>query len=262
MTVSMAAACLVSCTGRAVSVRRGDAAWPGGSTLAGAAAGGLPFLIAGPGCWPSAGHAIAGVCGRGFKVVLSAEFSDIPRFSPVNPGMFPVCLAEETVAELQAAVEADPGILLTFDSARRDVRARGSIVARLEMGADALLRQIAPASRPDCPLLGCDGGAESMARRLLIAQRLLGSADLIGDTRIRLQRKLAAICDGLKAPGADPARSARRLDRLLSDLAPACEAGPAGDRRAADRRALAAGAAGERDERAAASTDMAGCGGS
>jgi hypothetical protein len=71
-----------------------------------------------------------------------------------------------------------------------------------------------------------------MARRLLMVQRLLGSADLVGGDRIRLQRRFAAICDAMKAPGADAARSARRLDGLLSDLAgnPLADqpAGPAG----------------------------------
>ena len=58
-----------------------------------------------------------------------------------------------------------------------------------------------------------------MARRLLMVQRLLGSADLADEDRIGLQRRFAAICDAMKAPGADAARSARRLDRLLADVA-------------------------------------------
>ena len=36
---------------------------------------------------------------------------------------------------------------------------------------------------------------------------------------MRLQRSLVAICDAMKAPGADAARAARRLDRLLAELA-------------------------------------------
>jgi hypothetical protein len=52
-----------------------------------------------------------------------------------------------------------------------------------------------------------------------MVQRLLGSADLAGEDRIGLQRRFAAICDAMKAPGADAARSARRLDRLLADVA-------------------------------------------
>ena len=76
-----------------------------------------------------------------------------------------------------------------------------------------------------------------MARRLHMAQRLLGSAALAGDARIRLQRRLVAICDALKAPGADVARSAWRLDLLLADLARTWSGrgGAAGDGAAAVR---------------------------
>jgi hypothetical protein len=70
-------------------------------------------------------------------------------------------------------------------------------------------------SAPESPALG----GEAMARRLLIAQRLLDSASLPGDDRMRLQRRLVAICDAMKAPGADAVRGGRRLDRLLSELA-------------------------------------------
>ena len=60
---------------------------------------------------------------------------------------------------------------------------------------------------------------DGMARSLLMAQRLLGSADLADGDRIRLQRRFAAICDAMKAPGADARRIARRLDRFLADVA-------------------------------------------
>jgi hypothetical protein len=52
-----------------------------------------------------------------------------------------------------------------------------------------------------------------------MVQRLLGSADLVDDERLRLQRRFAAICDAMKAPGADTARGAWRLERFLADLA-------------------------------------------
>jgi hypothetical protein len=118
----------------------------------------------------------------------------------------PVYVDRETAAALQAEIESDPGILLTVDIERRGVRTRGGFVARIEM----------------------DGGLEDMALRLRIAQRLLGSAALAGEARIRLQRRLVAICDALKVPGADVARGARRLDLLLTDLALTCQAGQAG----------------------------------
>jgi hypothetical protein len=42
---------------------------------------------------------------------------------------------------------------------------------------------------------------------------------------MRLQRRLVAICDAMKAPGADAVRSARRLELLLTELAMAGQAG-------------------------------------
>jgi hypothetical protein len=200
---------LASCTGRAVSVRRGGAA-PAALAGAGAPAGtgraGPPvgsgqadatILIVGPGCWPSAGQAIAAVAGREYKAVISAELGDFLRYNLIKTGIVPARVNGETVAALQALVESDPGILLTVDIGRREVRARGDLAARFEM----------------------DDGAEDMARRLQITQRLIGSAGLAADTRIRLQRRLIALCDAMKSPGADTARSAWRLDLLLADLA-------------------------------------------
>ena len=212
-----------SCTGRAVSVRRGSAVPPAGSMAAGrpgsavplaagmavgrpgrATRSGATILIVGPGAWPAAGHPITAVAACGFKAVISSDLSDFYRYNLIKMAMLAVCVDREAVAALQAAVESDPGILLTVDFGRREVRARG-FVARFEIG----------------------GGAEDMAQRLRIAQRLLGSAALAGDARIRLQRRLVAICDALKTPGADMARSARRLDVLLTDLALTRRAGQA-----------------------------------
>jgi hypothetical protein len=68
----------------------------------------------------------------------------------------------------------------------------------------------------------------------------------VGDDRIRLQRRFTAICDALKTPGADAARSARRLDRLLADIA----GNPLADQpvgRAGPKRSRAASAGGARD---------------
>jgi hypothetical protein len=205
-----------SCTGRAVSARRGSAlpaagTTAGGSPAAGTTAAGWPgwpprsgatILIVGPDGWPSARRAIAAAAGRGFRVLISSELDDFLQYNLIKAAILPVHVARETVAALQAEVESDPGILLTVDIGRREVRARGGFVARFEM----------------------DGGFEDMAERLRIAQRLLGSAALAGDARIRLQRRLVAICDALKGPGADVARIARRLDLLLTDLVLTCRA--------------------------------------
>jgi hypothetical protein len=209
MTVSMGGSPFDSCTGRALSLRLGGPAPVAGGTLAPNGRldrAGATILLAGPGAWPAAEHAIAAAAGCGFKAVISAEFDDFHCYNLIKTGILPACVDRETVVSLQAAVETDPGILLTIDSGRREVRSRGGLVARFEMG----------------------GGAEDMARRLHMAQRMLGSAVLADDARIRLQRRLVAICDGLKAPGADVARSAWRLDLLLTDLARTCQAGQAG----------------------------------
>jgi hypothetical protein len=208
-----------SCTGRAVPARRGRAVPAAGSaivpaagsTAAGSTAAGWPgrpsragatILIVGPDGWPSAAGAIAAAAGRGFRVLISSELDDFLRYSLIKAAIFPVCVDRETVAMLQAEVESDPGILLTVDIGRREVRARGGFLARFEM----------------------NGGFADLAERLRIAQRLLGSAALAGDARIWLQRRLVAICDALKLPGADVVRIARRLDLLLTDLALTCRA--------------------------------------
>jgi hypothetical protein len=177
-----------SCTGRAVSVRRD---WP-------VTIGRATMLIAGRQCWVSPERAKAALTGRGLAVVISAVLDEIIRYNLIKTGIVPVCVTEESVASLQDMVESDPGILLTVDIGRRDVRARGSLAARFDMG-----------------------GADDMAARLLMAQRLLGSCRLADGDRVRLQRRLVAIGDALKVPGADAGRGAWRLDQLLADIAQA-----------------------------------------
>jgi hypothetical protein len=223
---------LVSCTGRALSVRRGGAVPVSGAVPASRAApasavpasgavpaaapasgradqAGATILIVGPGRWPSASRAIPAMAGRGFKAVISAELDDFLRYNLIKTGIIPVCADPETVAALQALVESDSEILLTVDIGQGEVRARGELAARFEM----------------------DSGADNIAQRLHMAQRLLRSAGLAGDAGIRLQRRLIAVCDALKAPGADAARAAWRLDLLLADLARTCPPGREGTAR-------------------------------
>ena len=73
-------------------------------------------------------------------------------------------------------------------------------------------------------------GANGLPERLAAAQRVLESVAVDAAVRTRFQRRLAAICDALKAPGADKARCERRLDLLLADLAPEIQAGAGGPR--------------------------------
>jgi hypothetical protein len=154
------------------------------------------MLIAARECWASVEQAKAAVSGCGFMVVISAALDESVRYNLIKAGIVPVCVTEESVGGLQDLVESDPGILLTVDIGRRDVRARGNLLARFDMD-----------------------GPNEMADRLLMAHRLLGSCGLADDDRVRLQRRLVAISDALKVPGADVARGAWRLDRLLADIA-------------------------------------------
>jgi hypothetical protein len=188
---------LASCTGRASSL--GAAGPPPAPAI---------ILIVSPDGWASPHAAVEALAGRGFRVVISAQFSDLYLYNLIKGGILPVGLAHGAVARLQAVVENDPGILLTVDFDRQEVRTRGDLSAPFEI-AD---------------------GVESMSRRLLMARRLLDAADLVGDSRVRMQRRLAVICDALKAPGADLARSAARLNRLLGDLALVGHAGQAPER--------------------------------
>jgi hypothetical protein len=200
MSASMGESPFSSLTGRAVS------AGPGHTS--GDALGRPAILIVGPGCWSSA-HLVLNESGRPAPgVIISAEWPDSLGHNPIKGGILLVRLPPQTVAELQSVINSDPAILLTVDIHRRDVRARGRLVGRFEM-----------------PPFWCDRLPDGMAGRLLIAQRLLGSADLSGGDRIRLQRRFAAICDAMKAPGADGGRIARRLDRLLADVAARSRAG-------------------------------------
>jgi hypothetical protein len=218
MAMSIGGCRFVSCTGRAVSIRRGDAVTDLRNVLREARHGGATILIASPGCWSSPEPSIAMVARYGFQAVIGG-FSNIIHNSLINTGILPVSLAPEAIAKVQDTVESDPGIVLTVDVGRGDVRARGELLARFEIDLQAGPRPTEPAddtdSEPDS--LAHDG--ETMARRLLMAQRLLGSASLSGEVRMRWQRRLVAICDAMKAPGADALRCARRLDRLLTELA-------------------------------------------
>jgi hypothetical protein len=70
----------------------------------------------------------------------------------------------------------------------------------------------------DYPRQDLMAGTDVMAARLLAAQRSLASCDLGVDLRIRLQRRLMAICDAMKAPGADANRAKRRIEKLFEEL--------------------------------------------
>jgi hypothetical protein len=227
MGTSVGGARFRSWTGRAVSAGHGRVV-PDARAAA-------TILIVGPDGWPSAPGAITAATRAGFRVILAPDFADSGHYNLINAAILPVALLPETVTELQAAVKFDPGILLTVDIYRQDVRARGGLVARIVMGPEGLPHETESVDYPDrltadqLPPFWSGHSTDGMAGRLLMAQRLLGSTGVPGDARIRLQRRFAAICDALKSPDADPARGAWRLDGLLNDLAKYDRAGLATD---------------------------------
>ncbi len=79
------------------------------------------------------------------------------------------------------------------------------------------------------PHFECGNVSDILGERLLAAQRALRDAPLAQSRRVQMQRRLTAICDAMKAPGADPARIAWRLDCLSADVSAAGKGGAAGD---------------------------------
>lgn len=202
-------------TGRAVSLRLARDQTVAARACGQPATGRALILIAGPGCWPSPGHATAAVARYGFRVVVANEHDNIVDNKLINSGILIVSVARDAITELQDAVESDPGNLLTVDVGRGDVRARGGLVARFDIDLGAAPSCEAPGHLPHGDHNGCGG---DLAGRLRLAQQLISSADLAEEARIRLQRRFAAICDAVKVPGADAARGSWRLDRLLAEL--------------------------------------------
>jgi hypothetical protein len=84
-------------------------------------------------------------------------------------------------------------------------------------------------SEPYDALPGTEAASDPLAGRLLAAQRAIAALGVNSDARMRLHSRLMAICAALKVPGADRARGARRLDRLIADADQACR-GKAGSR--------------------------------
>jgi 3-isopropylmalate/(R)-2-methylmalate dehydratase small subunit len=85
---------------------------------------GASILVSGPdfGTGSSREHAVWALQQYGFRVVIAARFGDIFRNNSTKMGLLPVVLDAEAVAEIQAAVEADPSVEITVDLAERQVR--------------------------------------------------------------------------------------------------------------------------------------------
>src|SRR5260370_32858534 len=121
---------LVSCTGHAISIRRGDAIPDLGNVLRGASRGGATILIVGPSFWSAPARVIPLIARCGFRVVISAEFNHKAYDNLIKAGILAVCLAPVTMAKGQDTVESDPGIVLSVDVAGGELRARGGCLAR------------------------------------------------------------------------------------------------------------------------------------
>lgn len=60
-------------------------------------------------------HAAWAIAGYGFKVVISSFFADIFRNNAMNNGVLPVVISEAFLADIFAAVNAEPKTTITVD---------------------------------------------------------------------------------------------------------------------------------------------------
>jgi len=86
---------------------------------------GASILVAGTnfGTGSSREHAVWALTDYGFRAVVSPRFADIFRSNCTKAGLVPAQLDAGTVADLLAAVEADPTLEVTVDVEARVVRA-------------------------------------------------------------------------------------------------------------------------------------------
>jgi 3-isopropylmalate/(R)-2-methylmalate dehydratase small subunit len=81
------------------------------------------ILVAGKnfGSGSSREHAAWAIAGYGFRAVVSSFFADIFRNNALNNGVLPVIVTPEFLAEILAAVNADPKVTLTIDLERQTI---------------------------------------------------------------------------------------------------------------------------------------------
>jgi 3-isopropylmalate/(R)-2-methylmalate dehydratase small subunit len=86
---------------------------------------GASILVAGPnfGIGSSREHAVWALTDYGFRAVVSPRFGDIFRTNATKAGLVPAVVAPAVGEALLRAVEADPGLVITVDVARRLVLA-------------------------------------------------------------------------------------------------------------------------------------------
>jgi 3-isopropylmalate/(R)-2-methylmalate dehydratase small subunit len=95
---------------------------------------GATILLAGAdfGTGSSREHAVWALQDHGFRAVVAPRFADIFRGNATKGGLLPVQLPGDVVDALHDLVEADPGIELTVDLHRREVRA-GDLIAEFDI---------------------------------------------------------------------------------------------------------------------------------
>ena len=81
------------------------------------------ILVAGKnfGSGSSREHAAWAIAGYGFRAVVSSFFADIFRNNALNNGVLPVIVTPEFLAEILAAVNADPKVTLTIDLEKQTI---------------------------------------------------------------------------------------------------------------------------------------------
>jgi hypothetical protein len=75
-----------------------------------------------------------------------------------------------------------------------------------------------PQGRPPAEPPAADAADESLAARLAEARRRVAELDLPAEEATRLHRQFIAVCDAVKAPGADDAAAERRLTAFMAAL--------------------------------------------
>jgi 3-isopropylmalate/(R)-2-methylmalate dehydratase small subunit len=88
---------------------------------------GASILLAGAefGTGSSREHAVWALRDYGFRAVIAPSFGDIFRGNSLKEGLVPVELPVASIEKLWAAVEADPGTVITVDIASRTVSGAG-----------------------------------------------------------------------------------------------------------------------------------------
>jgi len=167
---------------------------------------GATILVAGPGfgIGPSRLEAARALADYGFRAMISARFGDTLYNDMIQAGIVPAQLPANVVDQLMQTIETDPQIPIAIDLGRREVSTGGEPCGVFEI--DECVRQRLMTGR------------DALADLLQAAQRSLVARDLATDQRARLQRRLVAICDAMKAPGADMAHGSRRLEEFLGEL--------------------------------------------